>query len=407
YIINIDSSVPTQSITIQSVTDNFGPVQGDLNSGATTDDSTPTLNGIISSALAANEVIVIYRDGVKVGQANISAGATNWSYTDGGLSNGNQYSYTARVEDASGLQGPVSNDFILQFETNGSLNNATITAIEDDQLPVLGTVQNNGYTNDISPLLLGRLDSSLAAGEKVAVYRDGIKIGEAIVNGMDWQYQDDGLAHGHRYSYTVAVESAAGNPGAESTSYVIHIDSEAPSQTIQITAIIDNKDPVTGVIANGGVTNDDTPEIKGSLSAILGAGETVVVYRNGIEVGTATVTGTNWSFTDASLGSGESYSYSAEVRDLAGNVSDLSNLYSITTNFDGASQTTQILRIVDNVDPVTGVVPNNGASNDTTPTLEGSIGSALNAGDVVVIKRDGVEIGTATVTGTSWSFTDQ
>ncbi|WP_212772072.1 Ig-like domain-containing protein [Acinetobacter gerneri] len=407
YIINIDSSVPTQSITIQSVTDNFGPVQGDLNSGATTDDSTPTLNGIISSALAANEVIVIYRDGVKVGQANISAGATNWSYTDGGLSNGNQYSYTARVEDASGLQGPVSNDFILQFETSGSLNNATITAIEDDQLPVLGTVQNNGYTNDISPLLLGRLDSSLAAGEKVAVYRDGIKIGEAIVNGMDWQYQDDGLAHGHRYSYTVAVESAAGNPGAESTSYVIHIDSEAPSQTIQITAIIDNKDPVTGVIANGGVTNDDTPEIKGSLSAILGAGETVVVYRNGIEVGTATVTGTNWSFTDASLGSGESYSYSAEVRDLAGNVSDLSNLYSITTNFDGASQTTQILRIVDNVDPVTGVVPNNGASNDTTPTLEGSIGSALNAGDVVVIKRDGVEIGTATVTGTSWSFTDQ
>ncbi|WP_213062690.1 beta strand repeat-containing protein [Acinetobacter populi] len=406
YVINIDSSAPTQTITILTVTDNVDPVQADLPSGSTTNDSTPRLNGTVSAELASNEVIVVYRDGVKVGTATIASGSTSWTYTDGGLSNGTSYTYTARVEDASGQQGPVSNDFALSFVTDGSSNTASITAIVDDVAPVEGTVLNNGYTNDLDPLLQGALTTALAAGETVVVYRNGTEIGTATVSGTSWSYQDSALVTGQNYSYTVAVKNAAGIAGAESTAYVINTDNVAPTQTVTITEVVDNKDPVTGVISNGGVTNDDTPEIKGTLSAILASGEVVIVYRNGIAIGEAVVTGTAWTFADASLGSGETYTYTAQVKDLAGNTSSLSNDYSIVTNFDGASQTTSILRIVDNVDPAQGVIGNNGFTNDTTPTLEGSIGSALNAGDVVVIKRDGVEIGTATVSGTSWTYTD-
>ncbi|KAF7275112.1 hypothetical protein GWI33_012173, partial [Rhynchophorus ferrugineus] len=406
YVINVDSSVPTQTVEILTATDNVDPVQADLPSGSTTNDSTPTLNGTVSAELAANEVIAVYRDGVKVGTATIASGSTSWTYTDGGLSNGASYTYTARVEDASGQQGSVSNDFALSFVTDGSSNTATIDAIVDDVAPVEGTVANNGYTNDLDPLLQGSLATALATGETVVVYRDGVELGTATVSGTSWSYQDSGLVTGEDYSYTVAVKSAAGIAGAESTAYVINTDNVAPGQTVTISEVVDNKDPVTGVISNGGVTNDDTPEIKGTLSEVLAAGEVVVVYRNGVSIGEATVTGTAWTFADASLGSGETYTYTAQVKDLAGNTSSLSNDYSIVTNFDGASQTTNILRIVDNVDPTQGVVSNNGFTNDTTPTLEGSIGSALNTGDVVVIKRDGTEIGTATVTGTSWTYTD-
>ncbi|MCJ1893081.1 Ig-like domain-containing protein, partial [Pseudomonas nitroreducens] len=49
---------------------------------------------------------------------------------------------------------------------------------------------------------------------------------------------------------------------------------------------------------------------------------------------------------------------------------------------------------------------NGGYTNDTHPTVTGSISMALTAGDKVVILRNGEKVGEADVTGTTWTFKD-
>ena len=405
YEITIDSSVPTQNVTIDTIVDNVGLYKGSLADGDATDDTTPELQGTIDAPLATNEVVAIYRDGVYVG--NATTNGSKWTYTDSGLVNGGDYVYTAKVLDKAGNTGPVSNDYEINIITNGPTTGTTITGINDDLAPVTGNVANNGFTNDIAPELQGTITATLKAGEVVAVYRDGVKVGEATVNGTSWSYTDGGLTDGEDYKYMARVEDAAQNAGGESNSYTINIDTTAPTQDVTIVKAIDNVDPISGDMTSGTVTNDDTPELQGTITSALGTGESVVIYRDGVEIGKATMTSsTTWSFTDASLSSGTSYEYTAYVKDAAGNLSDVSNEFDLTINTDGVNQTVQILYVQDDVDPVTGVVSNNGFTNDTTPVIEGSVSVALDAGDKVIVFRNGVEVGEATVNGTSWTFAD-
>ncbi len=405
YEITIDSSAPTQHATIDTVYDNVAPYVGDIANGDITNDTTPELQGSIDAPLATNEAVAIYRDGVFVG--NATTNGSKWTYTDSGLTNGKDYVYTAKVIDTAGNTGPVSNDYEISILTNGPTTGTSIAGIIDNVSPVTGNVANNGFTNDTTPELQGTITAGLKTGEVVAVYRDGVKVGEATVSGTTWSYTDGGLTDGEDYKYMARVEDAAGNPGGDSNAYTINIDTTAPTQDVTIVKAIDNVDPVSGDMTSGTVTNDDTPELQGTITSALGTGENVVIYRDGVEIGKATMTSsTTWSFTDASLSSGTSYEYTAYVKDAAGNLSDVSNEFNLTINTDGVNQTVQILYVQDDVDPVTGVVSNNGFTNDTTPVIEGSVSVALDAGDKVIVFRNGVEVGEATVTGTSWTFAD-
>ena len=94
------------------------------------------------------------------------------------------------------------------------------------------------------------------------------------------------------------------------------------------------------------------------------------------------------------------------VIDAAGNLGSVSNSLSFAVNTSSVSQTVAILKILDNVDPLQGNVANGATSNDTTPTLSGSISTALSAGDVVEVLRDGSVIGTASVSATTWTYQD-
>ncbi|SPL71105.1 HYR domain protein [Acinetobacter stercoris] len=420
YTINIDTDPPKQTVEIETVTDNVGASTGNFHSGEEIDDSEPTLNGSVSSPLAANEVIAIYRDGVRIGEIKLATGVVSWSYTDRGLSDKTTYKYTARVEDASGQQGPESGIFSLTLNTGGSPNIALIDSIMDDVAPQIGDITqfaNDGYTNDTSPLLQGHvvINDSQAVGEKVAIYRDGVKITEVEIDPVThkWSYQEKDLQDGKEYRYKVVVVSAAGVEGAKSVESVIHIDTTQPPQVVHIETVYDNKLPVVDDVDNGGTTNDSTPELIGTLSQVLGAGEELVIYRNGVELklnsDSLIINGTKWSYTDSSLEDRKSYTYTAFVRDKAGNESAVSNAYTIKTQFEVGDNPVQIIRIIDDVEPkTTNKIDNGGSTNDKTPTLEGSLDKALSTGEVLVICRNGDEINTVTVANgsTSWRYED-
>ena len=131
-------------------------------------------------------------------------------------------------------------------------------------------------------------------------------------------------------SITVAGASytdTAGNAGGAGTTPAISIDTLAPVQTTTITAITDN----VGTVANGGVTDDTSLVLSGSVSAALGAGELVRVFDGSTYLGNATVTGTTWSYADSrTLITQQTVSYTARVADAAGNQGTDSGAYTAT-----------------------------------------------------------------------------
>ena len=60
----------------------------------------------------------------------------------------------------------------------------------------------------------------------------------------------------------------------------------------------------------------------------------------------------------------------------------------------------------DNIAPQIGLVGNGGATNDTTPTILGTIIGELNDDESVQVLRDGDIVGEATLDGAIWSFQD-
>lgn len=68
-------------------------------------------------------------------------------------------------------------------------------------------------------------------------------------------------------------------------------------------------------------------------------------------------------------------------------------------------QTGAVTAITDNVGTIQGAIAEGAFSNDSTPTLSGSLSASLASGERLSIYRNGSLAGYAQVSGTSWSFT--
>ncbi|MDL2329443.1 Ig-like domain-containing protein, partial [Desulfosarcina sp. OttesenSCG-928-A07] len=408
-----------QKVAIETVDDDVAPDIHIVQSGGATNDPTPTLNGTLSESLGGNEVLAVYRlnasTGVneRVGTAAIDAEALTWTFTDPGLSQDGVYTYTAQAENATtGLSTSISNAYVIELDTtNPASGVTTITTISGEDVPVA----SGGYTTDTTPTIEGTLQSgSLNTGEYLEVLRNGEVIGTATIdaNGVDWTFTDLSLgeAGGGRYLYTVRLVDAAGNQSAPSDAYELTLLTDALSQTVTIGAIMDNYGTATGRITSGGNTDDATPTLEGTITGSLGATDVVVIYRDGTEVGTASVSGQTWRFTD-NLASDGSYSYTAFVKDSSGTLGTPSSAYSIVLSTSVVptptpAATVTLQTITDNVGSDTGNIGKGGTTDDASPELAGTLSRALVSGESVVIYRDGTEVGTASVSGQTWRFTD-
>ncbi|MCG6487817.1 hypothetical protein K6U37_02480, partial [Vibrio parahaemolyticus] len=130
---------------------------------------------------------------------------------------------------------------------------------------------------------------------------------------------DSGLADGGTYTYTALVRDLAGNSGAVSGGYTIHVDTTAPDTVVTITPVYDDQQPGNGNVKPGETTKDTTPDLRGELSKALAENEVLTVYRDGHAVGNAVVTGTAWTYADSGLANDRHYVYTARVEEKAGN----------------------------------------------------------------------------------------
>jgi hypothetical protein len=284
---------------------------------------------------------------------------------------------------------------------------AAITAVLDNVDPVQGSVAAGGRTNDPTPTISGTISTALNPGERLVLYNGTTALIDATVDNttLTWTATPT-LGSNGRYSIIARVVDQAGNQGPASVVRKLTFDTLAPLQTASITDISDNVGSVRGVIANGGMTNDFKPTINGTLSAALAFGEVVTIYRNGVAVGKAKVNATTktWSFTPT-LTSDGSYIFSASVVDAAGNQGPLSSAYTITLDTVAPTQTAVITAVLDNVDPVQGSVAAGGRTNDPTPTISGTISTALNPGERLVLYNGTTALIDATVDNTTLTWT--
>uniref|UniRef100_UPI00056854D9 Ig-like domain-containing protein n=1 Tax=Stenoxybacter acetivorans TaxID=422441 RepID=UPI00056854D9 len=226
----------------------------------------------------------------------------------------------------------------------------------------------------------------------------------AVTTGNNWTFTDNNsVTDGRSYTYTAIVTTASGIESAPSNAFTINVDTTAPTQTVAIVNYGDDVGSKQGDFAFSVPTDDTNPTIKGSLSAALAAGEKVVVYRDGAEVGVATVTGSSWVFNDNANLADDTYRYTAQVRDAAGNLGPISTGVTLTvdTTAPNISNTTFT------VDSVAGDNVIN-ASEMTDPRgveVKGSITNAptetglTTVVTVTVNSQDYI----ATVNGTNWS----
>jgi hypothetical protein len=284
-----------------------------------------------------------------------------------------------------------------------------ITALSDNLGILQGPIAEGAISNDTTPTLTGTLSAALGSSETLRIYRNGATAGTATVSGLNWTYTPTiALAGNGIISFTAAVVNGSGLSGQVSDPRSMALDITAPTQTVTISGVIDNSDPVQGVIAAGGRTNDTTPTISGNLSAPLGEGETLKIYNGNTFLVDAVVDATTLTWTATpTLAVNGTYTLRARVQDEAGNQGSLSAGRTLILDTVAPAQTVTISGLSDNVGITQGPIADGGTTNDTTPTLSGMLSAALGTSEVLRVYRDGVLAGNATVNATTraWSYT--
>lgn len=404
WTVRVDSVAPTATAAITAVVDD---VFGAIANGGFTTDSTPTLSGTLSAAPGLGEVLEVLRNGTPAGLATVNG--TAWTFAETNALTVGSYSYVVRLVDPAGNPGAASG--ARSFSLLGSVAGAAIANVVTAGN---ATIAQGSVTADNTPEIWGTVTAALPAGHVVRVLRNGVAAGVATMSGTSWTFVDN--APEGAVSYTARVEAGA-VVGGTSTAWAFTVDSIAPTQAVTVTTVSDD---FIGPLANGATTADQTPTVTGTLSATLGANESLQISRRNTSTGVVVLTnlnpsptGTTWSYTETALVAAGTYQYQARVFDAAGNVGVFSAARTVTIDptavpLPGAAAT---IATINGIAPsgTPAVIP---VSNDNTPTLAGSIGRALQTGEVVKIFRNNgsgaAPVGDATIAvgQTAWTYTN-
>ncbi|EPX7613791.1 Ig-like domain-containing protein [Enterobacter roggenkampii] len=390
----IDLTKPAATtITVDSITQDTGLSGSDF----ITSDNQISLKGTLGASLGSGDHAQISLDG-GVTWIDVSVSGLSWTYVDGRTLADGDYNYQLRViDDAGNISATASQVVTIDTVAPDASKTIAIDSISDDT----GLSSSDFITRDTSLTLHGSLGATLADGEYAQISIDGgVTWQNVIVTGNSWYYVDSRTLGNQTYDYYVRVVDAAGNVGASAHQQVT-VDTIAPDAAITVS--VDNITVDTGFDNNDFLTSSTSYTLHGTLGAELGAGEYVQVSMDG---GTtwvyATVSGTQWSYSDTRALTDGSHNYQVRVVDQAGNVGATTS-QAVTVD----TQAPQYGITIDSISDDTGQSGSDFITMDTTLTLNSSLGSALASDERVQISLDGGNTWSdATVTNQRWSYTD-
>lgn len=371
-------------------------------------DATPVLTGtgepgtelILTLATAAGEVIATWRTLVDASGAwRVDTGFDTPRNTtalyDGDLPDGT-ITLLARSVDAA---GNVSDLATAVVDIDGTMPDGTVVIerVDDDVGLVIGPVGIGAATDDTLPTLSGSLGRELATGEVLRIYRNGVVVGDAEVDGLEWRFQEQAPLAAGSHEYQARIEDSAGAQVASSGRHRIVLDDAPPAPP-----------------AIGPVTGDDVVDAGEYGSGIAVSGSAEAFSRIRVEIAGVTrealadETGA-WlvRFERTDLPGNGSHEVRAIAIDPAGNPSEAAQR---TVAIQALPlEAPSIAAIFDDTAPNTGTVARGQPANDPTPRIEGQWDAA--AGGTLQILRDGVDVGAAgsgrlLLEGDRWSYTD-
>ncbi|HID3972199.1 TPA: Ig-like domain-containing protein [Enterobacter cloacae] len=384
FPITVDTSAPGE-VTGFIVSDNEGPKTGTLSNGDTTDDATPTISG----KAEPGSVVHIYVNGQENGTAVADANG-NWTYTTGSLADG-EYTFTARAEDSAGNLGAENAGVTVTLDTSSVP--VTIVRVMDDKGTVTGELKANDVTDDARPDIIGKAK----AGSIVTIKDGSVVLGTVTADASgNWTFTPTSDLGDGVHNITATAKDLTGKEDTSST-FSFEIDSKAPNRPS-----IDYAEDQVGTVKDDLNSNDVTDDPQPILHGTAEAGSTVNIYTvDGTLLGTVTANSNGaWNFKPGSkLPEGKNTFY-VTATDEAGNVSDKSADFVLTTDYTApdASKVT-IDSVTDNVGNVQGIVADGGVLDDSRPVIRGSGAEVGNVITVYTTDKDGNTkvLGTTTV----------
>ncbi|MCW7540952.1 Ig-like domain-containing protein, partial [Aquabacterium sp. A7-Y] len=375
----VDTTAP--GVTLTGALDDVGLLTGNLVAGGSTDDTSLLLSG----SCEAGATVQVYDGSTLLGTAVVSG--TGWTYAAPVL-DGGHHQFHVVATDAAGNRSAPSPMVAITGDTSAPTVHATSLSLSEDS----GVSPSDFITRHASQTLSATLSAPLGAGESLHGSQDG---------GATWT-ELTGMVDGTVLTWTgmtlrpgsqtiqLRVDDAAGNRGPVSSQTCL-LDTASPQA--QLAGAVDNVGNLTGPLASGQATDDSALVLSGSCEP----GSTVQVHDGSTLLGTATVSGTSWTYT-ATVVNGGTHQFHVTETDVAGNTSAPSSV--LTVVGDTVAPELTLLAATDDAGTITGPVSNGQASDDSTLLLSGS----CEAGATVLVYDGSMLLGTATVNGTSWSY---
>ncbi|MDN3381020.1 Ig-like domain-containing protein, partial [Pseudoalteromonas sp. APC 3893] len=327
-----------------------------VNNNGLGNDESPVISGTSTEPVGTQVSITIVdaNGDTQTLTAQVQAGG-GWQVAAANLPDGD-YSYSASITDAAGNTGSAAG------------------VGEIDTLAPELTITHLGTVNDDTPTISGT--SSEPAGTVITVTltdSSGVEteLSASVDDNGDWSVQSPTLADSD-YSVSASVTDEAGNTTTADNSFTLNTN--APS--ISIDTIAD--------------TNDTTPTITGTTDAADGTMINIVIDDgiNPVQTLTAQVASGVWSVTASQILAEGNFTVTASIT-VAGN-----------TGVDTAQGT------IDTVAP-TIEINTLAASNDTTPTINGTSDAAPGSQvKVIITDANGIEqtVMTSVSASGSWSI---
>ncbi|POT27985.1 large repetitive protein [Citrobacter freundii] len=337
---------------ITSVTDNQELITGPVNQQDSTNDNTPTLQG----TGPANATLHIFDNGVEIGQVVIDANG-KWSFTPSSPLADGTHQFTVSASNGAGSSG-MSDSWVIIVDTLAP--DALVVTQEIDNVgSITGLIANNGITDDATPTLTGTGE----AGSTINIYDNGILIGmQTVDSNGNWTFTPDIPLSDGVHNLTLTQTDAAGNVSAETRVPTFTVDTTPPAA-----AVISSVNP-EGTTVIGRAEPGSLVIIIGSNNQVLGS---TTVDRTG-----------NFSIAiSPSQTHGEALI--AKIQDQAGNIGPDTPFNATNSGYPGVPV---IVSVMDDFAPSTGLLSNNQATNDQTPTLSGT----ADANSTVNIYNNGV-----------------
>lgn len=385
----VDATAPDATeITISN--NNVTPAT-DLAEGATTNDNTPLLSG----AAEAGSTVTIYSEDDQIIGTTVTLADGTWTFQSPTLTD-DTHGFYATVTDVAGNVSENSPTFTLTVDATAPEPIADLL-VQNDEDGALVTITNGGLTNDATPVISGTAEP----GSTITLVNaaDGTPFGTATADATTgaWSFTPDALAEGD-YNLSITVTDEAGNVSAATTvGFTVDL---TPPDVIDVGdfALYNNDGSSLVVIANGGLTNDATPELAGTGAP----GTTINIYQDGVQVGTAAVSAAgDWVFQTGTLANDTPVAFTVSAVDAAGNESAQSAAYTITVDAVIPAPVSD-LQVTDDVGGVQGALLNNAVTDDNTPTFSGT----AEAGTTVSVYEGDTLLGTALVgDDLTWTIT--